>query len=159
MIDSKMPVFPVVRQAYGYDGDAVSAETGLLCLDESLTLQSEKDESDINTIVKRFGLTGELPEGVRPPTYGDFTQVFDFQSAQNALVAARESFMEMPADVRYRFKNDPQEFVDFCSNPDNLDEMRKLGLAVPAKVTPPAPDVDKDGKPVIIAPPADVPPK
>ena len=40
--------------------------------------------------------------------------------------------MTMPADVRARFNNDPALFVDFCSDEANLDEMRKLGLAVPA---------------------------
>lgn len=100
----------------------------------SLAVQSARDEVDINTIVKRFGLGGVLPDNVRVPTYDDFTEVMDFQSAQNALVAARESFMAMPWDVRSRFNNDPAAFVDFCSDENNLDEMRKMGLAVPAPV-------------------------
>jgi len=126
---------PFVRSPYNYDRDAVSDETGLDCSDDpSLTKQSFKDECDINTIVRNFGVTGELPDNIRPPQYGDFTGIFDYQSALNAVIAADDAFMEMDAKIRARFHNDPALFVEFCSNPENLDEMRKMGLAVPASV-------------------------
>lgn len=123
-----------VRSPYNYDRNAASRASGVECLDESLAIQSAKEECDINTIVRRFGVTGQLPQDVRRPTYGDFTEVVDFRQAQDALIAARESFMAMPAEVRKRFHNDAAEFVDFCSDEKNLDEMRKLGLAVPKVV-------------------------
>lgn len=113
-----------------YDRRKVSIETGLKCLEPSLTVQSQKEEADINTIVKNFGVTGVLPQGVRVPTYGDFDVVDDYQSALHAIKAADESFMLMPADVRERFGNDPQKFLEFCADSANLEEMRKLGLAV-----------------------------
>jgi len=116
------------RAAYSYDVDAASDEAGLRCLDESLTKQAFAEECDINTIVRRFGLTGELPVGVRMPTYGDFEGVSDFHSAMNAVAKARESFDTMPAHVRARFHNDPGEFVDFCSDEANRAEAEKLGL-------------------------------
>lgn len=123
-----------LKKAYDDFGPA-SVETGLACLDASLAVQSMAEETDINTIVKRFGLTGQLPSDVRVPTFGDFTEVTDFQTAMNAVLDAEKSFMAMPAEVRKRFGNDPQEFVMFCSDEKNVDEMRKLGLAVP-KVEP-----------------------
>lgn len=94
----------------------------------SLTKQSFAEEADINTIVKRFGLSGELPSDVRMPMNGDFTEVPDFRGAMDMIVAARESFQAMPWDVRSRFHNDPAEFVDFCSDPENRSEAIKLGL-------------------------------
>lgn len=123
-----------MRIAYGYDRNAASRASGVECLDESLAIQSAKEECDINTIVRRFGVTGQLPQGIRAPTYGDFTEIVDFRGAQDALIAARESFMAMPAEIRKRFHNDAAEFVDFCSDQNNLPEMRKLGLAEPEKV-------------------------
>lgn len=108
-----------------------SDEHGFFCEGPDLAVQSQKDEADINTIVKNFGVTGTLPQGVRVPTYGDFTGIGDYQEALHAINAAQESFMAMPADVRTRFDNDAAKFVDFCSNSANLEEMRKLGLAVP----------------------------
>lgn len=120
-----------------YDTVLASSLSGVECRDPSLASQSAADETDINTIVRRFHLTGQLPENVRVPLAEDFVDVFDFQSAQNALVEANRSFMAMPADVRYRFHNDAHEFVEFCTAERdgklvNLEEMRKLGLAVPA---------------------------
>lgn len=124
---------PFLRTAYNYDMNEAGDETGLDCsVEPSMTKQSFAEEADINTIVRRFGLTGQLPENVRMPTYEDFTGVTDFKSAMDALALARESFEEMPAHVRERFDNDPHQFVEFCSDEKNRDEAVKLGL-VPAK--------------------------
>lgn len=122
---------PFVRSPYNYDVDAVSNETGLKCEDASLAVQDQRDEVDINTIVRRFGLTGKLPEDVRMPSYGDFVGVSDYHSAMNAVALANEAFDAMPAEVRARFENDPGAFVDFCSDPKNLAEAGKLGLVKP----------------------------
>jgi len=103
-------------------------ESGLKCLDRSRTSQEFKDEVDINTIAKRFGLTGELPIGVPMVLQGDFTNAVDFRSAMNLIVAARESFDAQPASVRARFDHDPHKFLEFTSNAENLDEAIKLGL-------------------------------
>lgn len=124
-----------LRSAYNYDRDAASLASGLLCDDESLTKQSFVEESDINTIVRRFGLSGQLPADVRIPRFEDFSEVYDFHSAMNAVAEARESFDAMPADVRSRFQNDPGAFVDFCLADANREEATRMGLvdAVKAK--------------------------
>lgn len=121
-----------VRSAYNYDPNVVSRETGTDTGPESMTQQSFKDECDINTIVRRFGVTGEMPVVSNPPTYQNFEGIFDYQSAMNAIRQAEESFASLPADVRKRFQNSPQMFVEFCSDGKNLEEMRKMGLANPA---------------------------
>lgn len=138
---SKSVVF--LRTPYNYDTMQVSNETGLECLDPSLAQQHAKDESDINTIVRRFGLTGELPNGVRAPQYGDFTEATDYHTALNAVIAANNSFMQLPAEVRARFNNDAGAFVDFCSDEKNRAEAKSLGLIVGSSdepVTNPAPE-------------------
>lgn len=149
---------PFVRSAHNYDMSSVSEETGLECRDPSLTVQSERDEADINVLVKRFGITGVMPQNVRVPRYEDFEGVFDFQSAMNAARSAQESFNMMPADIRSRFGNDPQAFYEYCTAQEdgklkNLAEMRKMGLAVPEEVVVDSPpqrvvvvDGDVDGQ-------------
>lgn len=119
---------PFLRAFGNYDVDKASDEAGLKCVDKSLAQQSFAEECDINTIIKRFGLDGKLPENVRMPTFGDFVGVPDFQTAMNIVVAARESFDQMPARVRARFHHDPAEFVAFCSKDENAEEAAKLGL-------------------------------
>lgn len=131
-----------IRSEFNYDADQASLESGLECLDESKAIQSQAEEADINTIVRRFGLTGTLPAGLRPPTYEDFEDVFDFQSAMNAVKEATDRFMLIPAAIRARFANDPQLFVEFASNPENIEELREMGLAPKAEVVD-TPVVDK----------------
>lgn len=121
-----------LRTPYNYDRNAAGDESGLDCSnDEGKTQQSFRDECDINVLVKRFGIGAELPVGLRAPTYGDFTGVDDYQSALNAIIAADDAFMKMPADVRTRFDNSAAKFVEFCSDDKNREEAVKLGLVVP----------------------------
>lgn len=135
--------FVFLRTPYNYDTMEASDASGLECLEPTLAQQHERDECDINTIVRRFGLTGELPNGVRAPSYGDFTEATDYHTAMNAVIAANNSFMQLPADVRARFNNDAGAFVDFCSDDKNRDEAKKLGLIVGSSSEPvpnPAPE-------------------
>lgn len=118
-----------VRNAYNYDADDVSFSTGVVCLEEEgKTQQQFADDADINTIVRRFGLTGELPDVVSVPRSGDFTDVVDYQTALNAVRKAEEGFMELPGDVRYRFRNDPQMLLEFMEDGRNYEEALRLGL-------------------------------
>lgn len=132
---------PFMRSAYNYDPVEAGEVDCVKEWDPSLTQQSQAEEADINTIVRRFGLTGQLPTNVRVPTYGDFEDIWDYQSAMNAVIDAQRSFMRMSGEVRRRFHDDPAEFVAFCSDEGNKDEMRKLGLLKPEepKAGPEAP--------------------
>lgn len=134
-------VTPFLRTAYNYDTNAAGDESGLACLDATLAQQQFKEECDINTIVRNFGLTGELPTSLVVPQPADFDQVHDFQTAMNVLRKAEESFMEMPADIRYEFGNDPGRFLAFVHNPANEARARELGILTPtpAPIAPPEP--------------------
>lgn len=118
-----------------YDFAVRSAEAGLVCDDPSLTVQSQMEDSDINVIVARFNLTGRMPDNMRVPDYVDYDGVFDFHSAQMAILRGQNEFMMMPADVRKEFDNDPQKFLEFCSLEENIPRMRELGLAIPAPIS------------------------
>ena len=122
-----------------YDPDEASNASGLSCPEPTLAQQQFKDECDINTILERFAITGVLPQNVRAPQYGDFTDAMDYHTALNAVIAADHAFMELPAAVRSRFNNDPGAFVDFCSDPSNRAEAEALGLVMPAPGTVAAP--------------------
>jgi len=126
------------RTPYNYDMEVVSNETGLYCADESLAIQSAREEVDINTIVKRFGLTGSLPEDLKMPQSGDFTGVPDFHAAMNMVRSAQEEFLKVPADVRARFGNDPGAFMAFLDDSGNYAEAKRMGLLAP-DVAPPEP--------------------
>jgi phage internal scaffolding protein len=131
-----------LRTPYNYDTMEASDACALSCPEPTLAQQHARDETDINTIVRRFGLTGELPSNVRVPQYGDFTHTTDYHTAMNAVLAANEAFMQLPADVRTRFNNDPGALVDFVSDDNNRAEAEKLGLVIGSSSEPtnPAPE-------------------
>lgn len=120
-----------LRTPYSYDRKAASDRSGLKCEDVSRAQQQFAEESDINTIVKRFGLTGELPKDVPVPSQGDFTEVVDYKTAMDLIRKADEAFGMMPSSVRDRFANDPQRFLEFTSDANNREEARKMGLLKP----------------------------
>lgn len=107
----------------------------------SLTRQEFKDEADLGKTIKRFAKT---PEGrraimnaqVAPGRYEDVSSVPDYRTALEQVELANRRFMALPALVRKRFDNDAALFLDFCSDPRNLPELRKLGLANPEVVKP-----------------------
>lgn len=105
----------------------------LECRDPSLAQQSFKDDADINVMLEKFKVTGVMPQGVIMPTYGDFQGVTDYRTAVDAINKATHAFMDMPANIRSRFQNDPQKFLEFCADPKNREEASRLGL-VPAPV-------------------------
>lgn len=119
---------PFVRNPYNYDMNKASDETAIACKDPSLTQQQFVEESDINFIADKFGLTGEMPQVLTPPTYGDFSGIFDFQTANNSIIAANRKFMELPAKLRSRFDNNPQKLIEFLADEGNRKEAEFLGL-------------------------------
>jgi len=93
-----------------------------------MTKQAAKDECDINQLMKRYAKTGQLPPGMGIGRYGDFYPVEDFLSAQLVVKTAEIQFNSLPANMRDRFSNEPQNLLAFIADPANLDEARKLGL-------------------------------
>lgn len=146
-----------VRSLFNTDFDVVSFQTGLLCEDLSRAKQSEAAATDINVIVRNFGVTGLVPTSPIPAEYGDFTGIDNYQDALHALMAAETAFSALPSGVRRRFGNDPAEFVNFVSDPRNIDEVRKMGLA-PALPVDSAPAENGFPAPADGSTPAAVPP-
>lgn len=97
---------------------------------ESMTDPQYCRDCDVNHILDEFQRTGAIPPNTNGEgAYGDFSSVGDFGALMQQYTEAREMFMELPASVRARFGHDPKAFYDFVNNPENADEMVKLGLA------------------------------
>lgn len=104
----------------------------------SMTQQHLKEQCDVNSILARYAKTGFLSHtAITEGQYGDFTVFTDLQSSIETVRQAQDSFSQLPAVIRARFGNDPQNLIDFVQNPKNSAEAIKLGLAV-KRVTPPA---------------------
>lgn len=101
----------------------------------SLTSQEHAEDADINVLMSRYIKTGVLPQFAdRQPFYTDATELPSFMEMQNALISAEEAFMSLPAKVRDRFNNDPAKFVEFATDKENEQELKKMGLLSPEAV-------------------------
>lgn len=94
--------------------------------------QSFQKEANINTIMAKYAKSGLLVDpmcvSTRMPQFGDFSAVNDFQSMQNRVLEVKRYFDSLPAVVRLRFNNSPDELLKFMSDDKNKDEALKLGL-------------------------------
>lgn len=108
-------------------------------LDKSLTKQSEFEQADINSIIKRHLNPTILADlNKLEQVYGEITSN-DLLEAHQKLTDAHEAFMEIPSDIRRHFNQDAGQFIDFATNPDNIDQMREWGLAKPKEPEPQTP--------------------
>lgn len=100
----------------------------------SLTRQEFTDECDINTIMSRYEATGVISHvNHREPVYLDTSEYPGLQASMDLFRQAEAAFAALPAQTRRQFDNDPQKFVDFAVNKENLPQMREWGLAAPEK--------------------------
>lgn len=107
------------------------------CNTPSLTVQSCAAECDVNQIVAAYVGNGMSLADIALCTsairgeYADFINAPDFMQAQLHLRHAAEAFNALPAALRDRFSNSPQELVAFVSDDNNRAEAEKLGLVPP----------------------------
>lgn len=143
---------------FNYDTNAASDASGLSCGEPTLAVQAEAESTDINFIIRQYGITGHLPPETRPPQFSDFDENLTYHQAMNMVLAAEQEFMRLPPKIRERFANDPQKLMNFLDEPNNRAEALDLGLiATPAEARePPLPVAGVDGgspsAPVVVAP-------
>ena len=102
---------------------------------KDMTKQEFRKECDINHIIGTMEAQGIIANFNRfgPDwTEGSIDAPESFHEAMIQVVEAQEMFMQIPSKVRARFANDPAQFLDFISNPENRDQAEDLGL-VPAR--------------------------
>ena len=101
----------------------------------SLTQQEFKESCDINNILAKFAVQAQAlgvePSQLMPQdqgTYGDFSNLDDFQSAQNKIAFLNDQFSNLPSDVRRKFGDDLNTFIGAISDPTRIDELGEMGV-------------------------------
>jgi len=116
------------------------------------TKQAFKGECDINNIVARYRVTGELPS-TRRGYFADVTRVPEYREALEVVSNAQAAFDSLPAKVRNEFMNDPAVMLAFLEKPENMERAIELGLvdgkpndatSKGGQVEPPPPPPPKD---------------
>lgn len=116
------------RSAYSQKSRVITPIIG-----DTMTKQNHKNECDINFIMSKYAKTGLISHVAnKAPQYGEY-ETIDYKEAMNLVISAQESFDSLPATLRKRFGNDPNEYFQFVHDPDNRDEMIKMGLIDPSK--------------------------
>lgn len=128
----------------GYDAAAVSRDTATDTGPVTAVQQAFAEEVDINTIMRRFGVTREFPSGMRQGTYGDFTGVHDYQSALEAVQRAEQGFLALDPDLRAEFGNDPGAYLQHLESlsDEELAELEEPAPPAPEPATPPVPPAE-----------------
>lgn len=102
----------------------------------SLTVQDEKDETDINYIVNKYadGQKGISTLDLGDTSqyaylqFGDATLPGDYSTALELVSGVREEFYSLPAYVRAKFGHDPMIFINHLNNPETLEYLQREGL-------------------------------
>jgi len=127
--DDGVIVTPFMKTPYNHNTAVESDNTATVNDEPSKTQQNFKDETDINTIIDRFGVENVAQDPRLMPSSEDFMEAFDFQSAQNTIRQAQEAFMDLPADVRAEFDNDPAKLIRFVEDERNTEKAIAMGIA------------------------------
>lgn len=113
-----------------------------------MTEQSHANDVDINKIMARYHKTGLLQTTRKQALVGDFSSVGSYQECLEKVLAAQDAFMSLDSQIRARFDNDVSKIIDFCENPENLEEAIKLGLVDKPDVESSVADLEKVKEPV-----------
>lgn len=94
------------------------------------TQRQYKDQCNVNNIIAKFKKTGSVTHvrNAQEGVYADLADLPDLMEAQKIVIAATSAFENVPAHIRKRFSNDPNEFINFLQDPANSEEAIKLGL-------------------------------
>lgn len=94
---------------------------------------------NINRIVKKYLSTGQLPQMVGEPRFGDFSSGTTFQESMCAVKRAQEAFDALPVNVRVAMGHDPGRLLDLVhsNKPEDREQAYTLGLLQRPKADPP----------------------
>lgn len=111
----------------------------------SKTDQSFKKECDVNNIVKQYAKTGQITHLARTQgVFADLSNVDDLLSSYDDIKQAESAFLKVPAELRKKLHNDPNNLISYLQDPKNDLEAIQYGLkdkrelpTDPSKIVPP----------------------
>lgn len=125
--------------------DTYKEKQGIIFKEPTMTIQSEKDNCDINVIMNRYATCGTpLPyrtDGVQP-VYADVSDLGDYMENFQRCKQAEEMFNALPSTLRKELDNNPANLLPFIQDEKNKERCYEYGLLnKPAVEAPQAPVV------------------
>lgn len=111
--------------------DTYEEKQGIIFKEPTMTIQSEKDNCDINVIMNRYATCGTpLPyrsDGVQP-VYADVSELGDYMENFHRCKQAEEMFNNLPSALRKELDNNPANLLPFIQNEKNKERCYEYGL-------------------------------
>lgn len=111
--------------------DTYQEKEGIIFKEPTMTIQSEKDNCDINVIMNRYATCGTpLPvrnDGVEP-VFADVSELGDYMENYNRCKQAEEMFNALPSALRKELDNNPANLLSFIQNEANKERCYEYGL-------------------------------
>lgn len=92
--------------------------------------QEFKDDADINSIMRKFQVTGAIDHVANYQGEYGFASPLNLHESMNIITRANSMFEALPSSLRNKFHNDAKQFLEYVQNPDNYEEAKKLGIAL-----------------------------
>ncbi len=90
------------------------------------TKQSQKDECDINKLLEKQARAGTISHLDRyQGQYADFSK-YNFEEHTNKIAEMATCFENLPAETKREFNQSPDEFFEFVTNPENVENLPRL---------------------------------
>lgn len=111
--------------------DTYKEKPGITFKEPTMTIQSEKDNCDINVIMQRYANCGTpLPfrtDGVQP-VYADVSELGDYMENFQRCKLAEETFNALPSALRKELDYNPANLVSFIQDENNRERCVQYGL-------------------------------
>lgn len=111
--------------------DTYQEKKGIEFVEPTMTVQSEKDNCDINVIMNRYATCGTpLPyrtDGVQP-VYADVSELGDYMENYQRCKQAEEMFNALPSALRKELDNNPANLLPFIQDKANESRCIEYGL-------------------------------
>lgn len=111
--------------------DTYHEKEGIIFKEPTMTVQSEKDNCDINVIMNRYATCGTpLPyrtDGVQA-VYADVSELGDYMENYQRCKQAEEMFNALPSALRKELDNNPANLIPFIQNEKNKERCYEYGL-------------------------------
>jgi len=102
--------------------------------DDGRTIQSFKDETDVNKILSRHARNKTMSHIAQfGGEYGDFSDMPDLLEAHKRLQRGTDIFDKLPGETRREFDQDPAKFFAFVNDPGRTQDDLKRVLPALAK--------------------------
>lgn len=111
--------------------DTYEEKQGIFFKEPTMTVQSEKDNCDINVIMNRYATCGTpLPvrtDGLQP-MFADVSELGDYMENFNRCKQAEEMFNNLPSALRKELDNNPANLLHFIQDEKNKERCYEYGL-------------------------------